>query len=104
MAISKKSLSDFEQSRLKEVLVAAGDNVHNVPDAVKNAMHGVKDPGARYRLKLALTQVAINTITARKRKAEGKPPPQRLRDARCLKRDARSNELFLEKRLGPNDD
>ena len=99
MAISKKSLSDFEQARLKEVLAAASDNVNNVPDAVKKAMHGVKDHGARYRLKTALTQVAIRTIAARKQKAEGDPPSQRLKDSRRVQHDAREHEMQIALRL-----
>ncbi len=104
MAISKKSLSDFERARLEEVLAAAGDNVHNVDAAVQKAMHGIKDLGARYRLKIALTQVAVNTIAARNRKANGEPPPQRLKEMRRVQRDAERSENFFGTRLTPDDD
>ncbi len=104
MAISKKSLSDFEQRRLTQVLVTAAGDVTKVPNAVKEAMHGVRDPGARYRLKTALTQVAVRIIAANQRKAEGKPTPQRLKDLRVAARDALKNENFFSTRLTPDDD
>ncbi len=105
MAITKKSLSDFEHARLKEVLKAAGDDLAKVPDAVKNAMHGVKDRGARYRLTLALTDSATRAIQAHLRNAKVPPKDnQLLKDLRYLQRGARENKNFFDSRLTPDDD